>query len=104
MILDCLTSGEPQPSVTFTYSDEDVTLNLQGHKVVGNSLHIDGTNVKPSYVCVAENRNGEAQATVSGRYTVNFSKETHSDTISEYKVRNGPLWPLQTSLQTHSTR
>ena len=67
VILDCWTSGEPEPSVIFTHQGQDVTLNFEGHWIVGSMLYIDKDAVMPSYVCVAENRNGEDQKVVSGK-------------------------------------
>ena len=51
----------------FTHQGQDVTLNFEGHRIVGSRLYIDKDAVMPSYVCVAENRNGEGQEEVSGK-------------------------------------
>ena len=51
----------------FTHGGQDVTLNFEGHRIAGSMLYIDKDAVMPSYVCVAENRNGEDQEEVSGK-------------------------------------
>lgn len=58
----------PEPEVIFTFEGQDVTLTFQGHRIIGNSLYVNENNVMTSYVCVAENRCGQAKEEVSGRF------------------------------------
>ena len=58
----------PEPAVTYTFEGQDVTLTFQGHRIIGSTLYVEETNVMTSYVCVAENRHGQAKEEVSGRF------------------------------------
>ena len=64
----------PEPAVTYTFEGQDVTLTFQGHRIIGSTLYVEETNVMTSYVCVAENRRGQAKEEVSGRFFLIYFK------------------------------
>ncbi|KAH3796234.1 hypothetical protein DPMN_149802 [Dreissena polymorpha] len=72
--LECRAIGQPVPTVTVTSVQQPVTSDLSGHTVtkfqldgiVGKRVTINAGRVMTQYTCIAENRQGKDQLTITG--------------------------------------
>lgn len=63
--LECLATGAPTPSVTFTHKSQSVTSDLEGHLVLENRLLVEENYLLEEYTCVAQNDYGTATGTAT---------------------------------------
>ena len=72
IFLECLSTGQPEPSVSFLTENNQSLEGVEGHVVQGTRLNIEEPSIQKSYTCVAENIYGSDTKTVSGILTVFF--------------------------------
>ncbi|KAH3796204.1 cell adhesion molecule DSCAML1-like [Dreissena polymorpha] len=99
--LECRAIGQPVPTVTVTSGQQPVTSDLSGHTVtkfqldgiVGKRVTINAGRVMTQYTCIAENRQGKDQLTIT----------VPSTTARPNITSLGPGWATLSWMQSKNT-